>query len=210
MDNMDNVRERSAAVAQQRKGRGAPTRIAAWWRDGRCHLWAVAVVAGLGLALALPHAVQAKTFSCDGGDVECLLDAIHDANANGEENTIRLEAGTYTLTAIDNGTPGDTNGLPVITSPLTIRGTGADTTVIARDASAPDFRLLDVDMGGTLKLLGITLRGGRLFGSFFGGEGDGGGIRNSGTLTLSDCTLAENNASAGYAIFNSGTLTITK
>ena len=40
------------------------------------------------------------------GMCPCLIAAINEANANGEKNTIRLEAGTYTLTAVDNGTSG--------------------------------------------------------------------------------------------------------
>ena len=45
-----------------------------------------------------------------------LIAAINAANANGQENTINLERGTYSLTAIDNGTSFIGNGLPVITS----------------------------------------------------------------------------------------------
>ena len=74
-----------------------------------------------------------------------LPGAINEANANGEKNTIRLEAGTYTLTAVDNGTNGlPVNGLPVITSTLTITGRGAETTIIERAVSAPFFRILTV------------------------------------------------------------------
>ena len=100
--------------------------------------WPGAAVATLGLALAWPHSVQAKTLYCDAGDVTCLIDAINQANANGEKNTIRLKAGTYTLTDVDNTTPDGPNGLPSITSPLTIKGEGADTTILERAASAED------------------------------------------------------------------------
>ena len=63
-----------------------------------------------------------------------------------------LGGGTYTLTASNNGTSGDTTGLPVITSPLTIQGAGAETTIMERDTSAPEFRLLKV--AGTLRFEG--------------------------------------------------------
>jgi len=166
-----------------------------WWRlSGR-----VAAMAALGLALALPHTVQAKTFSCRAGDAQCLIDAIHEANANGEANTIRLKAGTYTLTAINN----DTNGLPVMTSHLTIVGAGAETTIIERDASAPAFRLVMVAAPGTVTLTGLTLRGGGSFGIV------GGGIANSGTLTVTHSAITDNFASFGGGIANSGTLTVT-
>jgi hypothetical protein len=160
-------------------------------------------VAALGLALALSLPVQAKTFHCRAGDVQCLIDAIHTANANGEKNTIRLEAGTYTLTAVDNMTDGP-NGLPSVTSTLTIRGEGAETTSIERPSFGPSFRILHA--AGDLTLTGLTLRGGSLppIGQV------GGGIFNSGTLTLHDSTLTRNGGGSrqGGAIFNSGTLTL--
>ena len=131
-----------------------------WW--GGPVLRSIALGAALGLALALPLSVQAKTFHCGAGDVQCLIDAINQANANGDKNTIRLEAGTYPLTAVDNVPPGEFggNGLPVITSILIIRGQEAETTIIERAAGAPEFRLLHVAMAGTLTLQGLTLRGG--------------------------------------------------
>jgi hypothetical protein len=61
------------------------------------------------------------------GDVVALIAAINAANANGEDNTIILEAGTYLesgtylLTAVDNVTDGAT-GLPSMPSRLAIIG----------------------------------------------------------------------------------------
>ena len=100
--------------------------------------------AALGLMLALFQLVEAKAFRCGGGDVPCLIDAIKAANANGGKNTIRLEAGTYTL-------PG--GALPSVTSTLTITGAGADTTSIER-------AFVDVAVPGTLTLKRLTIRRG--------------------------------------------------
>jgi len=53
------------------------------------HSWGIAgsvtAVAVLGLALALPQPVQAKTFNCGAGDVPCLIDAIR-ADSHCETN----------------------------------------------------------------------------------------------------------------------------
>jgi hypothetical protein len=106
-------------------------------------------IVGLALALAAP-AVQAATFTCASGDVQCLIIAINQANANLQpENTIHLEAGTYTLTNIDNNTDGP-NGLPSITSTLTIDVAAHQTATITRASNALFFRLLHVGASGRL------------------------------------------------------------
>jgi hypothetical protein len=89
----------------------------------------VSIAAALIGTLALSQPGQAGEFTCTSGDVACLIKAIREANANGEANTITLEAGTYPLTMVDNNTDGS-NGLPSITSPLTLQGAGADATVL--------------------------------------------------------------------------------
>jgi hypothetical protein len=181
-----------------------------WW--GGPVLRSLALGAALGLALALPLSVQAETFHCGAGDVQCLIDAINQANANGDKNTIRLEAGTYPLTAVDNVPPGEFggNGLPVITSILIIRGQEAETTIIERAAGAPEFRLLHVAMAGTLTLQGLTLRGGLVsVGPGPGSPRGGGALYNQGTVTLRHCTLTENAVvGSGAGILNQGTLTL--
>jgi hypothetical protein len=222
MENRDNVRERFAVPAQQKTPRMEAQNRTVSRRRGGDVIWPVAAVMALGLALALPHPVQAETLRCGAGDVGCLIAAINEANTNGQQrNTIRLEAGTYTLTAVDNDTDGP-NGLPSVTSTLTIRGAGAETTVIERDASAPAFRLLHVEASGTLTLNALTLQGGNTIGSPGppGGPGDGGGIFSSGRLTVTHSTLSDNTAAGGVGgsiggpgdgggIFSSGTLTVT-
>jgi hypothetical protein len=187
MDSIDNVRERIEALEQQMKSMGAHTRVVErrlrWWRGIACGV-------GLLSLLSLAPSSQAADFTCTAGDVACLLDAITMANANGEENTITLAAGTYPLTVVDNTTDG-LNGLPSVTSPLTIRGAGAGATVIGRVAAF--FRLLHVATAGSLTLEGLTLSGGAPISS-------GGGIFNRGTLTLVSTALTDN--MAGF--FNSG------
>jgi hypothetical protein len=179
----------------------------------------VAAAVALGLALTSPHAVQATTFHCRAGDVPCLINAINTANTNGQENTIRLEVGTYTLTTVDNNTDGP-NGLPSITSALVITGAGATTTIIERAPNTPpldtpELRLLHVAATGRLTLARLTLQGGFLGFHFpFPSPEHGGGILNRGTLTLTNCSLTDNDAEfydgRGGGIYNTGTVSIAK
>jgi hypothetical protein len=127
--------------------------------DKGCGWLVVATLFGL---LLLPRHIYAAGFACAAGDVACLIEAIHAANATGEADTITLAAGTYSLTAVDNDDIDGPNGLPSIRSTLTIRGAGADAIIIERAASAPAFRLLYIEATGTLALEALTLRGGEL------------------------------------------------
>jgi hypothetical protein len=125
---------------------------------------------------------HAATFSCVGGDVGCLSTAITMANANGETNTITLGPGTYTLT-----TPATlSTGLPVITSTLTMLGSGATQTMLARSTlpGTPAFRLLEVSTRGSLRLVGVTLSNGMP------------AILTRGALTVIQSTLADNHTLA--------------
>jgi hypothetical protein len=163
----------------------------------------------LGLAFVTPPSAHAKIFHCGAGDVRCLIDAIHKANANGKKNTIRLAAGTYTLTAVDNTTDGS-NGLPSITSEfrLTIRGAKDEATIIERQSGAPSFRLIHVAATSTLALERLTLQGGTTNDGPF--DDVGGGIFNNGTLTLTNSTVRDNEAfDFGGGIYNTGILTLT-
>ena len=63
-------------------------------------------------------------FNVGAGDVAGLIADINLANANGQSNTINLRAGNYNLTEVNNFWYGP-NGLPAITSNLTLVGNGA-------------------------------------------------------------------------------------
>jgi len=177
--------------------------------SSRKHGWALsAIVVGLAIALALPRPCAAAVVECASGDVTCLIAAVNTANASGGANTIQLQPGTYSLRAPDNDTEGP-NGLPSITSALTIVGAGAGSTIIERDATAPDFRLVHVAATGLLKLERLTARGGRVTGMSSGGAG----ILNRGTAILSqsaltDCMTRGIDAGGGGGILSVGRLVI--
>jgi hypothetical protein len=107
-------------------------------------------------------------------DVDHLVAALEIANANGAPDTLKLASGcTYTL--IDSG-------LPSITSPITINGSGA--TVDGQGG-----RVFDVAESGDLTLNRLTVTGGA-----FDGDFGGGGIANRGTLTVVDSEISGNGA----------------
>jgi len=118
----------------------------------------------------------------------------------GTNDTIILPFGTYPFTVADNGA----NGLPIITTSVTINGNGS---TLAR-SGALAFRFFEVT-GGSLTLNSLTLTGGNP-----GAGNDGGAVLDSsiGTLTITSCTFAGNTAQEGGAIFMSGSggdLTVT-
>jgi len=77
----------------------------------------------LGQPLAGVASAASRTVGC--GNTASLISAINDANATPEPDTIALTAGcTYQLAAKHNDDDGG-NGLPSITSPITIAGNGA-------------------------------------------------------------------------------------
>jgi hypothetical protein len=142
-------------------------------------------------------------FNVAAGDVAGLIADINAANGNGQSNVINLTAGAYDLTAVNNFWYGP-DGLPDISSALTINGNGA---VIQRDNAAPNFRLFYVSGGlsglpaGSLTLENLTLAGGVAQGGSSdgggGGLGAGGAIFNQGMLNLTGVTLTNNQAIGG-------------
>jgi predicted outer membrane repeat protein len=136
-----------------------------------------------------------------------LRQAIIDANAKSNADTIILPAGTYTLTRPGAGEYQGLTGDLDISAPLTINGAGAGSTVI--DANGLD-RAIDVH-SCTVNLFGMTIQGGNA--SSVAGQssflGEGGAIFNSGTLTVTNCVISGNSASiGGGGIYNEGTLKV--
>jgi len=146
----------------------------------------------------------ASTINVD-GTICTLVDAITAANtdtasggciAGSPADTIVLTAGsTHTLTVENNVG----NGLPVVTSTITINGNGST----VRRVSEAFFRLLEVDSSGNLTIDGLTLMGGN---SPFS---NGGGFYNSGSLTITNSIISGNTALSGGGFYNNGPVTMT-
>ncbi|MBM7494835.1 hypothetical protein JOD64_006057 [Micromonospora luteifusca] len=135
-------------------------------------------------------------------DPDELIAALVHANAGNGASLKLAERCTYTLTAFapvvtPPGTSGP-NGLPIITKPITIKGEGA---TIVRAANAEPFRILEVGVGGNLRLRDVTIKGGSAT------VAGGGGIRVSagGEATLEHINVVHNRAAgAGGGIANFG------
>jgi CSLREA domain-containing protein len=176
-------------------------------------------------AQAAPIAVdiEADTVAADG---HCSLrEAITSANddvapftgagecaAGAVSDVVTLPAGHFVLSR--TGPPDNTNlngDLDVLGAGLTIRGQGPGSTTI--DANRID-RVLDVAAGKIAAVEALTITGGQAPNGANGGNvtgaaemqamggtgvpGEpGGGIRNAGTLTITDCTISDNRAGDG-------------
>jgi hypothetical protein len=159
------------------------------------------------LAVSLAWSLTSCTVDCTVPD---LITAINNANANPAPSTINLDPGCiYTLTAVDNTAFGGTtfeygdNGLPQITTPITINGNNA---TIIRASGAPDFRFFYITDTGELTLNDLTLDNGfaNRPGSAF--PSSGGAIYNNRCyLEVNNSNLQENQATSdGGAIFAIG------
>ncbi len=130
--------------------------------------------------------------------------AVDACTAGSGADTIDVPAGTYTLSIARDQTPNDNeDGDLDITGDLTITGAGAATTII--DGAGLD-KLFHIDplpsAGITVEISGLTIQNGSSLVA--------GGIRNSGTLTLTSSTVNGNSSVflGGGGIVNGGTLTL--
>jgi hypothetical protein len=171
-------------------------------------------LAGVALLLALGQApALAGTINVQSGCT--LVDAIDSANSDtavgacaagsGADQIILPANSTQTLRTANNYLHGN-NGLPAITSTITIDGNGA---TIRRATTAPDFRIFIVlsedqpmHPEGDLTLQQTTVNGGELANPNAAPNESGGAIANSGTLKLIDSTISGSASEFGGGIFN--------
>ena len=188
----------------QQGGRRLQYRMA-WSLSGAALL--LALGQGVATAATITVTTNDPNIAADG---QCsLIEAIINANNNaathadctagsGADTIVLPAKANVTLTNVTDNTFGPT-GLPLITSLITIQGSGA---TITRQGNAPSFRLMAVTTGD-LTLQQVTLNGGYTFER-------GGGLVNYGALTIENSTISGNNSSnsIGGGVCNFGTLTI--
>lgn len=129
-----------------------------------------------------------------------LRAAIMHANRIASPTTIVVADGIYTLTVPGRNEEASSTGDLDLTSSLgiTLIGGGAFSTII--DAQQLD-RIFDVSAGANATIRGFTIRSGN--------AGTGGGIENSGTLTIDSGLIVSNTAEiAGGGVYSDGLLTI--
>lgn len=183
----------------------------------QCALFVLCVVPAANVRADLTFAVNtgADRSDDDTGDGVChttanncsLRAAIMEANHMLGPGVARINVpvGSYLLTRPLSGANGDDSGDLNLTQPnsagqfIAIVGAGASTTII--DGNQLD-RLFEIAAGRDASISGVTVRNGRSFGR-------GGGIRNSGMLTITNCVIEENQAGQeGGGISNENALTI--
>ncbi len=189
----------------------------------------ILVIAFILFLQILPVSSHSAVFNIPPGDVSALIDAIITSNSNGEVDTINLANGsTYTLSPANDGRipfPADgVNGLPSITSELSINGNGSNivgsASNIPCDGVGVEFRIFHVSQTGDLILNDISVSNGCASGNNSNGGGiyidccflarleinnsmlfgnsallSGGAIHNNkGTLIVNNSTLSGNSA----------------
>ncbi|GGO90342.1 hypothetical protein [Wenjunlia tyrosinilytica] len=144
------------------------------------------VLLAAGLA-AVPGTAEARAVvPCD---LTALVNAIDAANTAGGGSLALAPLCTYTLSTVDNDSVDGANGLPVITTNISI--TGALSTIERSSApGTPDFRIFQIDPpDGNLTLTGVTVRNGRAEPGQIGG---GIWLHDGGTLHVVNSTITNN------------------
>jgi hypothetical protein len=156
---------------------------------GLCSVGALLVI----IALAVP-ALAATTWivTSTGDDVNdptTLRGALHVANSG---DTIDLTGLTGTITL--------TNGQLFVSPSVAITGPGASNLAISGNHSS---RIFDIGAGAIVTISGVTIENGNGNQSTTLSDTVGGGIRNTGTLTLTDCIISGNSATeSGGGVYN--------
>jgi CSLREA domain-containing protein len=131
-----------------------------------------------------------------------LREALINANNNNQSGSTDCAAGggPDTITFSAKGTINLTSALPNIVESLTITGPGVNSLTVRRDTGG-DYRIFNIS-SGSVSISNLTINNGK--------ASTGGGIQNTGTLSLTNCMISGNTVSDnGGGILSSGPLTIT-
>ncbi len=162
------------------------------------------LIVSLSLILPIPIAhADTITVCASGCDYTTIQTAINAASTNNGD-TINVTAATHTEAGI------------VVNKSVTITGEGASSTIVQAHTSegAASDRVFAIDGGATVTIQDMTIRHGKTTGS----PAQGGGVYNSGALTLQRVTVIANlangdlgapgGAAEGGGVYNDGSLTV--
>lgn len=157
---------------------------------------AVALLALLPWAARPARAATLTVTTLDDAGAGSLRQAILAANASPDDDTIVFAPAT------DGGTILLASALPALadSGALSIVGNGATSTIVSGGRAV---RALAVDAGATVRISGLTIRDGAA------GSGSGGGIANSGDLTVVASRILSNEATNGAGLYNVGGASLT-
>ncbi len=140
---------------------------------------------GSGTSGTLPYVISLANANSNTAGSEIVFDP----TVFSSPQTITLTAGMLEL----SGTTGT----------ISIAGPAAGLTVSGGGNILRQIRVFQVDPGVTASISGLTISDGLTF------SGNGGGMANYGTATLTDCTVSGNTGKHGGGVFNSGGANLT-
>jgi hypothetical protein len=164
-------------------------------------------LAAIALGVATPASAARHLDVCQAGCAYSNIQAAVDATDTG--GAITIAAGTY-------------DGSVTISKDVTLIGAGADLTTITQSARSVDTiftpgsgSVITITSDASVTIRDITVSGGFEFvctptGGIPSCSGDGGGINNSGTLTLRQSAVSGNTAGRGGGIYNTGTIDLSQ
>ncbi len=157
----------------------------------------VSVSLGSAVTVLSAQVAAANTWTvtnCNDSGIGSLRNAVASASSGSTIN-FDLSPSSATITL--------TSGQIEITNSVSISGPGANSLAISGDNSS---RIFQVDAAATVDISGLSMADGEEVSPYAQG---GGGILNSGNLTLSNSVLSGNlDSHGGGGIVNGGTLTI--
>lgn len=123
---------------------------------------------------------------------DCTLrEAIHAANNADGPNAIMMDP--WFLQYVNGISLNPALGTLIVTDSISITGPGARKLYVSGEGAVRVFEFIS----GTSSVSGLTIASGAITGASFGVPGDGGGVFNTATLTLTDCTFIGNEARGG-------------
>jgi hypothetical protein len=143
-----------------------------------------AILCAAGITVLMSTAAQAQVACTQ----TALVAAVNAANEAGGGNITLTPGCSYVLTSSNGGGTNGPDGLPVITTAITLTG---NANIITRAATALPFRIVEVSASGNLTLKSVTLSNGSA------ALNGGGGILNAGAVTLTGSALSGNTAITG-------------